>query len=378
MESKDFVDKSIGSIVDDLAQEACSSCHEFIDPFMPDDFYYNNISKFVLLKIDMKVKEIYKQERYKDWWTHRIKHILYDVFYTPDKERHNQVDDWNYKLATRIKEHIEEAERSGEHAKKKNVKPCEDDPINKNILGTGGKVTEMKHIDWETIGSYGKKRMTEQEMAAVDEHLARCQECVNRVWAHEYVQDHFDQVWEDFSSGRLFKELRADRRIAAADGEPLELELIARARALVTDLKGRAAAVLKIALNVRRKTAQVLDEGLELLGLDRAALSFAPVAAPVRVRGEEPIWTVAFQAQGPPRVQVMADPVTQRISIQIWLIEPPWPLAVLHSTATDERLVAEFQHPEGADYLLAEFDELPSGEFSLTWERSGLHERHDP
>lgn len=236
----------------------------------------------------------------------------------------------------------------------------------------------MKHIDLETIRHYESNMMSEQETAAVDEHLAGCQECVDRVWAHHYVHDHFDEVWEEFSSGRLFKESLDDRRMIAADGEPLAPELKARAKALMADLKAKAAAVIKVVLDVSGKTAEVFDGGLELLGLDKETFSFSPVAAPVRVLGEEQKSGIALEAQGPPPMRVVVDPASQRISIMMGIVEPPWPIVVLHLKATDTRMVAEFRHPEGTDYLLAELEDLPSGEFSLTWERSGSHEKIDP
>jgi hypothetical protein len=98
------------------------------------------------------------------------------------------------------------------------------------------------------------------------------------------------------------------------------------------------------------------------------ALVFRPVAIPVRVRGEGKLQSAAVESSERPHARITADPGLRRVTVQIDVSDPPWPLAILVPEDVDDLQAAEFRQVEGEDFLIAAFEDLDDGDYTLLLE----------
>ena len=117
-----------------------------------------------------------------------------------------------------------------------------------------------------------------------------------------------------------------------------------------------------------RKTAKVLKEGIDGLVRPGGAKSFELVPAPIRTHGEAEAGAISLEAYVPLWVRVTVDPAARKIAIQGPVREGPLPLAILIPQAKTGAIVEEFRRLEDTDFILAEFEDLPDGEYFLLLE----------
>lgn len=113
-----FIEETLSSLVDDLADELCRSCRETIDPMMSEEYFYQYTAKAFIQKNDLKMLTIYKEKRYEPYWEQQIKEVIYAVFYTDQSPKFKQVDRWSFDLSRRVKKHVQ------------NNEPCDDESMN--------------------------------------------------------------------------------------------------------------------------------------------------------------------------------------------------------------------------------------------------------
>jgi hypothetical protein len=223
------------------------------------------------------------------------------------------------------------------------------------------------HIKTEEILAYVAGKLRDKEAFMVETHLATCAECAKRVNAHYLIRDHFDELWETWTAKRHVEELIKARIYKASEENDIRPELQERLKAWLARFPNRIEAALNVVIDTTKCTAEIIQEGLEALRPPGGLPAFSPVPAPMRILGEEETQpaSIVVESKEPPWKKVIVDPVIRQITVLIEIQESPWPILMLTPKGDGELLVAELRHPEGTDYLLAEFEDVPGGEFIL-------------
>jgi len=236
----------------------------------------------------------------------------------------------------------------------------------------------MSHLKTEEILAYVAGKMAEKKAFEVNIHLATCEECAKRVKAHYYIKDHFDTLWDTWTAKR-----HAEEYWQARVGEALkEAEIPPRLGERVKDWLGKISQKADVAIGVvidaSQRMAEVVQEGFEALRRPDIVLEFSSLPAPVLILGEEPEeGTIKVEAKGPPWTAITVEPTAQKITVQMEVSDEPWPLLLLFPKMEGKVFISEFSHPEGTDYLLAEFEDVPDGEFTLVVEPMPSDDKKD-
>lgn len=238
----------------------------------------------------------------------------------------------------------------------------------------------MSHLTEEQKLGYIANRLDEEASFAVDEHLATCPQCAGGVRASRMLRHDFDRIWDAWtarSHGQAYREARITGILeeAAKTAPPALRERIQRwSRRIQGGVGGAIEAALNLILDTSRKTAQVISEGLEGLGGAGSHWQFAPVpsmatrgpAGPIGDPEEAAPAKITVKAEGPPWAEVRVDARIGKVSVLLELQEEPWPLLLLQPKETEQApWIGEFRRPEGMNFLLAEFEEVPGGEYLL-------------
>jgi hypothetical protein len=222
------------------------------------------------------------------------------------------------------------------------------------------------HLTTEDVRSYLREDVDEKKLLAMDSHLAECSDCMTWVRREFLLRKDFDELWRTWTAREHAEEIKRARLEEATARTGIAGETGRQLSALLEDLSGNVAAILRILLDSSRKSAEVLPSHLpDILSHISTPLAFAPVTSPVQILGAEEADSVIVEAEGPPRLRVTVDPLARRISIQGEIMDEPWPLAVLLPADTGRAMVEALRNPEGTDYLLAEFEEVGDGEYFL-------------
>lgn len=244
----------------------------------------------------------------------------------------------------------------------------------------------MSHLTQEQKLAYISGRLDEEVSFAVDEHLATCSQCAGSIRALRILRHDFDRIWDRIwdgwtakAHGQAYREARlAAALIKAAEKTaqtPALRKRIQRWLGRVREgVEAAAEAALHLVLDSPRKTAQVISEGMEELRRAGSRWQFEPVPS-VATEGpfggpeEAAPSKIAVKAEGPPWFQVNVDVQAGKVSVLLELQEEPWPLLLLQPTRADQDpIIGEFRRPEEMDFLLAEFEGVPEGEYLLLME----------
>ncbi len=227
-----------------------------------------------------------------------------------------------------------------------------------------------EHPSFEQILGYVSGRMTDEESFALETHIATCPDCARRAKAHFFIKQHVDDLWGSWTATRHAEEfVRARLRETLVRGD-LRPGVRERLSAWVDEVPARLAAALDLAIDTARRTARVASGALEGLRPTEGFLEFLPAPAPVRVRGQAESAALAVEAVGPPRARVTVDPVAQRVLVRMEFTESPWPLVILIPQGEGKVVVSEFRHLADTRQLLAEFEDMPPGEYLLLLEKA--------
>lgn len=242
----------------------------------------------------------------------------------------------------------------------------------------------MSHLTQEQKLGYIANRLDEEASFVADEHLATCPQCAGSVRALRTLRHNFDQVWDALTAASHAQAYWRDRLAAtlkdAAEEAPTPA-LRERIQRWLDRVHGKAGAAAEVALNLildsSRKVAQVASEGLEGLRQAGSALRFelVPSVATGRPGGVigEPTEAapdkITVKAERPPWAEVRVDSRIGKVSVLLELQKEPWPLVLLQPKETEQvPMIGEFRRPEGMGFLLAEFEEVPGGEYLLLME----------
>ncbi len=225
--------------------------------------------------------------------------------------------------------------------------------------------TAVKHLQPRQIAAYALGELTEEELFHLDEHVAACAECARRVRAFRFVAEHADVLLEGWSAGRASAATLQDLIACIAEQTETGSELQDHLARWLRRLSDRTRAVLAITMEGTRRAAAIVDESLDRLG---RSSGFQPVLAPVRVRGEGGGDAAAVEDHVHPWARVTADPATGIVAVQLAKVAEPWPIAVLITRRGESAMIGEFRPVEGEDYLLATFEDVRDGEYTLLLE----------
>lgn len=225
----------------------------------------------------------------------------------------------------------------------------------------------MKHISQTEALSYLGARLSEERVLAIDEHLAVCGSCAEKVRALRIMGAQFNEIWGELNpppgaepdwAERLATELRR-----AADRVELS-ELREQMRRWLHDLQAKAEAALDILMDTTKRSAGIICESAEQLIRPGAGLRFEPVGVRVARRGAKVPPVISVRAEGPPWVKVTVDSHSGKVVIETDMLSRPWPLVLLvPESERNEAVVGVFQQKNS--YLVAEFGSVPSGKYKL-------------
>ena len=224
------------------------------------------------------------------------------------------------------------------------------------------------HIEREKILAYVAGRLPDSEAFEIDIHLADCKKCAQRVRAHYFIRENFVAALKACSPPELTKDLNILRfrkavknPVIFADQESVP-EVKSRLNKWLEMFPQKYQMGFEFIMETVGKKVEIIKEGMEAMGESMGSL-FEPAPAFVRGGGTVPLCVEAVSA--PMRPKITVDPVAAKVSIQIMEKERPWPLVLLWKLDEGQSSVTGFYHPEGADYLLAEFKGIPGGRYVL-------------
>ncbi|MBD3182118.1 hypothetical protein GF312_07490 [Candidatus Poribacteria bacterium] len=259
----------------------------------------------------------------------------------------------------------------------------------------------MQHLSEDIISRYISNEASFDEIVQVDKHTAECEECSMRIETLFYLRDNFNSIWNSWSIAehrkinRDLKILESLERISEANPnlteqirdcfkrftEGIELSvhvLIDRIRNLTTlargtmpgeygfRLKPLAAGIGdgnqdRITNKIEKASDLVLQQNVE------EAVSELESLADIDARVSQSV-TSEIRLEDNKIIEVVSDSRQGRISVKLWAndMKKPPPLAILVSRENPTDVyVSTFENIEEADYLLAEFRNVDTGQFDI-------------
>jgi hypothetical protein len=260
----------------------------------------------------------------------------------------------------------------------------------------------MCHPDENTIFQYVSQKASEQEQLQVDTHIADCPECMERVRALLYIRKNFESVWTSWTSaehGRVYRQWKLAKALKeAAERSPSMTVLL---KQWLMELKNgmgiginvlmgqamkvasAAAATLPIGYEFELRPAyagvgspdeqtQLVDrlkKSSSLLSHNKIEEALSELAEAVKIDARSPQAAVSeICREGNRILQMIVDSRRGCVFVKFWQIyEKSRPaLAVLLPNDSGKRvLISPFKQVENEQYILAEFDNLPDGVYSL-------------
>jgi hypothetical protein len=230
-------------------------------------------------------------------------------------------------------------------------------------------MVKMDHMNAEQIRSYAAGELPYDECLEWETHLATCEDCARRVGTLFSVKENFDRLWKTWTIKAHAKEFHLQhlrRALIQADAAP---DIRQRLATWAENIGNLVEIALGVSLDISERTVRIVQEGLEFLqGVEAQEFIPAPVPLTIAGAGDRPEW-VAVESLNPPWTKVTIDPTVQRILVQSNSDTIPPPLAALVSRDHDWAAATPFRAVEGEEFVLAEFKDIPSGEFVLLVER---------
>jgi len=232
----------------------------------------------------------------------------------------------------------------------------------------------MEHISSEMLMDYFGGKLSEEQEAQIEGHLAECQDCTQRarqvlafgfVWDRWTAKVHGETYW----SARLATAVQeAENRVK----NPSWRERLARWR---EQWAGRAEAAVRVIMAVSEEASRIVTEGLESLLRPGGSRQFALARVPIRTRGKvtrgTPQAPMEALARGKPQIRLTISGRTREIRIRVEDLPPLKPAPLVLLIPIEEGacpLVAEPQRVAGANYLIARFKGVPPGEYIAAFE----------
>ena len=258
----------------------------------------------------------------------------------------------------------------------------------------------LVHPDTQTFLRYVSGSVSEDTQMAVDAHLAECGVCLSRMRALHYLRSNFDSLWDSWTAeehGRICH--RWQMAVALKHLSESSPSLTGRLGTWLARQEQRIGTAITILVDTTKKLATVaaselpdgqvfaprpalgvgdvsserdrLAKASSLLGDGHAedALEELSAVAETDVRLPSAVgWEVRVEGERKAEVTVLSR--RGRVFVKVWphagTAGPE--LAVLLPKGMPEAVsAAEFESVESAEYLLAEFKDVESGQFEVIW-----------
>jgi hypothetical protein len=227
----------------------------------------------------------------------------------------------------------------------------------------------MKHLSIREILAYLADRVEGDDVYRIEGHLAECLKCAARVDRFMEMRDRFDEVWDGIGKPAGVEAAYLEHVRRSLAGASLNPEEESRVSQWMGDFFHKTGGMVGLAIDATRKAASVLEERLGELVLPQGGYQFTPAKQPVLMLGPGEPAPVVLEAAAPGFIRkIHVDPAAGRISIQANVMKRPWPLVLLVPREGGRAEVAGFRQPAAVDYLLAEFEDVPGGEYELLFE----------
>ncbi len=258
----------------------------------------------------------------------------------------------------------------------------------------------MTHLDDILMLQYISKQASEDERIEVDSHLAECSECLTQVKALAHIRDNFEAVWESWTAAEHGRVLRQWQLAVALEklGESVPA-LVQQIKSLFHRLETDAETCVKIWLDrvkilttvagrvmpqghefhLRPAAAGVGDDNIQshinrassFLSQEQVEEAVMALESSAEINVRTPQFAVSEIDGDAGRVaEVIVDSRQGRISVKLWHssaeAKPSLVLLIPGRNITDTH-VAEFEQVEDVEYLLAEFQDVPTGQFDVIW-----------
>jgi hypothetical protein len=225
-----------------------------------------------------------------------------------------------------------------------------------------------EHLEVEKILAYIADKLEGEEAYEADSHLAECRGCRERAHRFFELRTDFARLWDSWSVTNIKAETLQARLIEGIGAAGITKALRARAEEWIKNISHRTEAALDVTLSSTERAARVVQSGLKGMFQPSSFLIFSSVESAVRLWGGSGRNTIAVETVDAPWVRVTVDPEAGRVAVQAELTPEPWPLVALVPNEKRGAYIQEFSRPEGADYLLAEFDDIEDGNYLLLME----------
>lgn len=233
----------------------------------------------------------------------------------------------------------------------------------------------MQHLTFDDILAYAAGTLPQGKIPRIEAHLIACGECAGKVDDHIVIRERFDDLWDSWTAKRHAQAALRSYFLDALSQAEVDPGLRDRAIAWAKRIPEKTEAVLGVLMDASHKAARLFHEGLEELARPGALLRFSWVSLPTLTLGDREKTSIAMEAHGPPRVKITIDSSVRRVTVQSELVDAPWPLVIIVPKRKGKAVITEFEHPEGTDYLLAEFKDVADGEYILFLESQRKDEK---
>ena len=202
----------------------------------------------------------------------------------------------------------------------------------------------MEHLTQEQALNYISGKMDEELCFGVDQHLATCTRCVERVRALRMLRASFDTIWDSWtakSHAEVHTRARIHEALSQAARDTKSGELQNRIRSWLEKIEVKAEAALGVILDTSKRTANIVCDGLEGFCRPDSILQFQPVRVSTEGIGEKAPGRISVRAEGPPWAKVNVDAVAKTVTIECDVQKKPWPLLLLYPKDTGVSLTQD-------------------------------------
>lgn len=225
----------------------------------------------------------------------------------------------------------------------------------------------MEHVSQPEALSYLAGRLSEERVLDVDEHLAVCGRCAEKVRALRILGTQFSEIWRKLNppvDSEAYWSQRIANVLRRAEDRAESSELRERIRGWLHELHAKTEAALEILMDTTKRSAGIICGGAEQLVRSGSSLRFEPVSVRVARRGAKTPPVISVRAEGPPWFNVTVDSHSAKVIIESDMLSRPRPLVLLvPENELSEAIVGVFQ--EKNNHLVYEFADVPNGKYKL-------------
>lgn len=350
-----------------LGERFCEDYYACLVAFLDRRCFFGYYCSPLLEKLEKGFGEIYEEPEYariRPSGEQRVKDLPFRAFFGAERSPEATLSDWCDKVAQRARKAVKEGIL------------CSGKGIGIGSGGRSGRMGEDRHLEAKQIVAYAAGVMEDAQAREIETHLAGCRECSGRVKAHYFIRERFDELWTTWTAKSHAEDFLRGCALRCLGKADLAPGLKVRLEGFLSGAVRKFDGALRVLLDTAGRRAELIQEGLAPLCRPGGLFDFSPVPVPARIRGEGEPPPAAVETDGSPHVKVTADPFARKLTVRMEAVEPPWPLILLIPRDDGEAgaMVGEFRPVEGTDFILAEFEDLPSGEFILLLKTDFSHE----